>query len=64
MASESNNISNTIFALIAFGISILIVGGNTLTILAIKNNKKLNTASNQFILGLAIADLIVSVDSI
>jgi hypothetical protein len=60
MSSGSTSIVNVVFAFIAFAIAILIVGGNSLTILAIKRNQKLNSASNQFILGLAIADLIVS----
>jgi hypothetical protein len=40
-------------------ISILILSGNSLTIAAINNNPKLNTPSNQFIYGLAIADMLV-----
>jgi len=39
---------------------ILILGGNTLTVLSILKNPRLATPSNQFILGLALADLLVS----
>jgi 7 transmembrane receptor (rhodopsin family) len=49
------NVVAGIFLMIAF----FILGGNSLTIAAIYKNPKLNTASNQFILGLAIADLLV-----
>jgi hypothetical protein len=41
-------------------INVCILGGNSLTIIAILKKPKLATASNQFILGLALADLLVS----
>lgn len=40
-------------------INVCILGGNSLTIIAILKKPKLATASNQFILGLALADLLV-----
>lgn len=40
--------------------TIFIIGGNTLTIIAILKKPKLATPSNQFIIGLALADLLVS----
>jgi hypothetical protein len=40
-------------------ISVFTLFGNSLTIAAIRQNPKLDTASNQFIFGLAIADLLV-----
>jgi hypothetical protein len=40
-------------------IAVFILTGNSLTIAAIHKNPKLNTASNQFIYGLAVADLLV-----
>ena len=40
--------------------SVFIIGGNTLTILAILKKPQLATPSNQFIIGLALADLLVS----
>jgi hypothetical protein len=40
-------------------IAVFTLVGNSLTIAAIHQNPKLNTASNHFIFGLAIADLLV-----
>lgn len=40
-------------------IAVFTLAGNSLTIAAIYQNPKLDTASNQFIYGLAIADLLV-----
>jgi len=45
-------------------INICILGGNSLTIIAILKKPRLATASNQFILGLALADLLVGKDKI
>ncbi|XP_059471522.1 tyramine/octopamine receptor-like isoform X1 [Neocloeon triangulifer] len=42
-------------------IALAILFGNGMTILAIVKKRKLKTASNQFILGLAVADLLVAV---
>ncbi|XP_059471524.1 octopamine receptor Oamb-like [Neocloeon triangulifer] len=45
--------------LLSFLITISVITGNILTIIAILRKPKLNTISNQFILGLAVADLLV-----
>ncbi|CAB3372964.1 Hypothetical predicted protein [Cloeon dipterum] len=43
----------------SFLITILVIGGNVFTIIAILRKPKLKTTSNQFIMGLAFADLLV-----
>jgi hypothetical protein len=59
MSFEIPHTTNLLSICLEIVVTILVIVGNTLTILAILKKPKLATASNQLIIGLALADLLV-----
>jgi hypothetical protein len=55
------DISVILLVSIAFPILLLMFLGNSLTITTVLRNKKLNTAPNQLIIGLAFSDILVCI---
>ena len=59
--ADTNNVKFVVSLIILLSINVLVIGGNTLVILAVAKSKKLRTVTNLFIVSLAFADLFLGI---
>lgn len=59
--ADTNNVKFVVSLIVLLSINILVIGGNTLVILAVAKSKKLRSVTNLFIVSLAFADLFLGI---